>query len=117
MKYIAVLVRKTGEQKTTPNFDWIQTKEFKPKDKTIDFKGKSYIVYLDSYTENTGKKKYYYYDEETGDLLNIKTNFSIEKRMKILPEDINHFTGRKTIEMIVTGVKQTVGSNWVIIIL
>jgi hypothetical protein len=96
-----------------PNYEKVGKIKFKPTDKTIDFKKKSFFVYLDLFAYSDNDVKLYFYDFDSGDLINFETLV----KSRIDPIDLNKFTGQNTIAQIVGGALKGNQSSLLIMIL
>ena len=118
MKYKAIFLRKIGEYKNKiginrPNFVRVGEKEFSATEEFINFKGKSFTVQLEAFSEQHKNKLIYYYDYDSGDLVALETLL----KFGIKPTDLNKVVGKKIVEQIVAGAKTVQGNPLIYIII
>lgn len=117
MKYTAIFLKRTSKMdeklNKNPNYDKVGKAKFKVTNSTVEFKEKSYMIYIDLFAFYDGNERFYFYDFDTGDLINFDTLV----KSGINPRDLNKFTGQKTVEQIVAGAKANANSSLLMIIL
>jgi hypothetical protein len=114
MKYTAIFLKRTSTEKSVnPNYEKVGKIKFNPTDKTVAFKKNSFIVYLDLFAYSDNNIKLYFYDFDSGDLINFETLI----KSGIDPVDLNKFTGQNTIAQIVGGALKGNQSSLLIMIL
>lgn len=108
MKYTAIFLKRTSSEKSAnPNYEEIGKSNFKAKDKTVDFKGDTFITFIDLFSKIKGNEKIYYYDFDSGDLISFTTIIKSE----IKPSDLNKFTGKSVVEGIIKGAKEKMSGS------
>lgn len=100
MKYIAVFVRKMNIGEKTTGYYTVKEKEFKPKDKTIDWDKGSVGVFLEKFSYIDLKGNYiYHYDWDSGNLINL----GVSVKVSLPPTLLYKLIQEKVVEQMVRG--------------